>query len=105
MSPQKTLRMAACGAAFASAAIHAGYFCVMHKLPVYALHESLNFSIKRSHWGATGISLALASLGAAFLIASLIPKPRLYASWLNLATFLFLVPAAYTGYCIVQILF
>jgi len=96
--------MAACLAAFASAAIHAGYFCIMHKMPVYALHESLNFSIKRSHWSATGVAMALAGLGAAFLVASLVPKPRLYASWLNLATCFFLLPATYTGCCIALII-
>jgi hypothetical protein len=100
---QNTLGKAALVTAFASAAIHAGYFFATHKLPVYFWHESVNFSIGLRHWSATGISLALASLGAAFLIASLVPKPRLYVSWLNLATCLFLLPAAYTGCCIALI--
>ena len=103
MNPQKTLRTAACIAAFVSALIHAGYFCVIHKLPVYAWGESINFSIGLKHWSATGIAMALAGLGAAFLIASCVPKPRLYLSWLNFATCLFLLPASYTGCCIVML--
>ncbi len=56
-----------------------------------------------SHWVAIGAALMLAGLGGAFLAASIFTKPRVLICWRNLATLLFLVPAAYTGICIVKL--
>lgn len=97
------LGTAACAAAFGSAAIHGGYFCAIHRLPIYDSGECIHFSFFLSHWVAISAALMLAGLGGAFLAASLFAKPRVLIGWRNLATLLFLVPAAYTGTCIVKL--
>jgi hypothetical protein len=90
------LRAAACIAAFASSAVHAGYFWAMRALPIYPSGGGITFTLNMKGWIAISVALTLGALGVAFLVTSCIARPRKGGRWMNAATIVLLIPAGFT---------
>lgn len=98
------LRIAACVAAFASSAVHAGYFLVMRALPVYPREGGICFTLSLKGWIAASVALTLGALAVAFLVSSCFARPRAGGTLLNATTVILLFPAGFTFFYSVLLL-
>jgi len=103
-APHQILSEAACITAFVSTAIHGGYACIFHKLPIYLVENGICFTLGMNAWRVIGFALTFGTLGAACLVISCLIHRHRLLSPLNIATLLLLIPAAYTTRCLILLL-
>lgn len=98
-APHQILSRAACITAFVSAAIHGGYACIFHTLPIYTVTSGICFTLSMNAWRVMGFAITFGMLGATCLVLSCLIHRRGLLSLLNIGTLLLLIPAAYTVLC------
>ena len=98
--------------AFASAGVHALAFYMARELsryraamPPHTVEAGGRFSLAAPVWLVTFVAIAVGGVGFAFLLSSCLTHRHALLSFLHVATFVFLLPTAYTGFRIAALFF
>jgi hypothetical protein len=106
------LAAAAFAVSFVSAGVHAVAFYMTRDLsryrtamPPHMVEGGTGFSLAAPVWLVTFAAIGVGVVGCAFLVASCLTHRDSLLSFLHIAAFIFLLPTAYTAFCIATLFF